>query len=178
MRSKLTYCSQVWHPYLLKDITTIKNLQRRATKFILNNYIIDYKQHLLNLNMLPLMYQLDFYDICFFINSLKNPSAAFNILDYVSFTTSSTRSSSHNKLMTIFSPRNYIMNFYFRRLPRLSNSLLTIDLSLPINVIKNKVRNVLWHHFVLNFDSDNPCTYHYFCPCTNCCNRGPITDFS
>jgi len=57
---KLTYCSQIWHPYLLKDITTIEQLQRRATKFICNNYTIDYKQCLLNLNMLPLMYQLDF----------------------------------------------------------------------------------------------------------------------
>jgi len=178
VRSKLTYCSQIWHPYLLKDITTIEQLQRRATKFILNNYTIDYKQRLLNLNMLPLMYQLDFYDICFFINSLKNPTAAFNIMNYVSFTSTSTRSASHNKLMTVFSPRNYIMNFYFRRLPRLWNSLPTIDLSLPIDVIKSKVRNILWHHFVINFDSDNPCTYHYFCPCTNCCNRGPIINFN
>jgi len=90
VRSKLTYCSQIWHSYLLKDITTIEQLQRRATKFILNNYTIDYKQCLLNLNMLPLMYRLDFYDICFFINSLKNPTVAFNILNCVSFTSSSS----------------------------------------------------------------------------------------
>jgi len=118
--------------------------------------------------MLPLIYQLDFYDIYFFINSLKNPTAAFNILNYVSYTSSSTRSASHNKLMTIFSPRIYIMNFYFRRLP---NSLPTIDLSLPIDVINS---NIIWHHFAINFDFDNLCTYHYFCPCTNCCDRGPI----
>ena len=61
--------------------------------------------------------------------------------------------------MAVFSPRNYIMNLYFRRLPRLWNSLPTIDLSLPIDVIKNKVRNILWHHFVLNFDSDNYALY-------------------
>jgi len=54
----------------------------------------------------------------------------------------------------------------------------SIDLSLPINVIKSKVRNILWHHFVINFDSDDPCTYHYFCPCTNCCNRDPIINFN
>ena len=35
----------------------------------------------------PLMYQLDFYDICFFMNSLKHPTVAINILDYISFTT-------------------------------------------------------------------------------------------
>jgi len=54
------------------DITNIENLQRRATKFILTNYSLDYTQRLLKLNMLPLMYQLDFYDICFFVNSFKN----------------------------------------------------------------------------------------------------------
>ena len=41
---KLTYCSHVWNPYLVKDITNLENLQRRVTKFILNNY---YKQRLL-----------------------------------------------------------------------------------------------------------------------------------
>jgi len=48
--------------------------------------------------------------------------------------------------------------------------LPTVDLSPPIDVIRSKVRNkiILWHHFVIYFDSDNPCTYHYFCPCTNC----------
>jgi len=114
---------------------------------------MDYKQRLLNL---PLMYQLDFYDICFFIKSVKGPTAAFNILDYVSFYTGSTRSSLHNKLMTVYSPRNYIMNFYFRRLPHLWNSLPTLDfslptldLSLPINMLKSKVREILWNSFLL-----------------------------
>ena len=33
VRVKLKYCSQIWHPYLLKDITTFERLQRRAKKF-------------------------------------------------------------------------------------------------------------------------------------------------
>ena len=39
IRSQLLYCSQIWHPYLRKDIKLIENVQRRATKFILNDYI-------------------------------------------------------------------------------------------------------------------------------------------
>ena len=81
------------------------------------------------------MYQLDSYHICFFINSLKNLTAAFNILDYVSFTTSITRSLSHNKSMT--------GEFLFQKTTQtLEIFTYTIDLSLPINVIKNKVRNI------------------------------------
>jgi len=110
VRSKVTYCSQILHPYLLKDIIIFERLQRRATKFILNNYTDDYKKWLTNLKLLPLMYlQFDYYDISFFINSNKNPNLGFNILDYVSFCSGCTRSSSHNKLQTSYSPRNYIM---------------------------------------------------------------------
>jgi len=87
VRSKVTYCSQIQHPYLLKDIIIFERLQRRATKFFLNNYTDDYKQRLTNLKLLPLMYQFDYYDMIsrFFINSIKNPNPSFNILDCVSF---------------------------------------------------------------------------------------------
>jgi len=63
VRSKVTYYSHIWHPYLLKDIIIFERLQRRATKFILNNNTDDYKQRLTNLNLLPLMYQFDYYNI-------------------------------------------------------------------------------------------------------------------
>ena len=36
VRPKLTYCSCVWRPYLIKDIVTLENVQQRAIKFILN----------------------------------------------------------------------------------------------------------------------------------------------
>ena len=38
VRSQLTYCSQLWRPHLIKDITLLERIQRRATKYILNNY--------------------------------------------------------------------------------------------------------------------------------------------
>ena len=172
----MTYCSQIWHPYLLKDITTFERLQRRATKFILNNYTDDYKQRLINLKLLPLMYQFDYYDISFFINSIKNPNPGFNILDYISFCSGCTRSSTHNKLQSSYSPKNYIMNFYFNRLPRLWNSLPTIDLTLSTNAkLKKSHGNPSLRISILH---DDPCTYHYFCPCTKCCNHAPIVNFS
>ena len=38
VRSQLTYCSSLWRPHLLKDIEMLEKLQRRATKFILNDF--------------------------------------------------------------------------------------------------------------------------------------------
>ena len=43
VRPKLLYCSQVWRPHLMKDIRLFESVQRRATKFILQDYHSSYK---------------------------------------------------------------------------------------------------------------------------------------
>ena len=59
------FCSTLWKPYLLKDIRQLEQLQRRTTKYILNDYTSNYKSRLLELKILPLMYVLDICDIKF-----------------------------------------------------------------------------------------------------------------
>ena len=68
----------------------MERIQRRSTKYILNNYTSDYKTRLLKLKLLPLMYLLDLSDVLFFIKSIKLPSDNFNILciHFVSFSSS------------------------------------------------------------------------------------------
>ena len=75
------------------------------------------------------MYLLDLSGILFFIKSIKLPSDNFNVLHFVSFSSSNTRSSSHNKLNHNYSRSNKIRNSYFVRLLRLWNSLPPIDLN-------------------------------------------------
>ena len=41
VRSQLLYGSQIWRPLHLKDTNPIESVQRRATKYILNDYISD-----------------------------------------------------------------------------------------------------------------------------------------
>ena len=60
VRSQLIYCSPLWHPYLICDISSLERIQRRATKFILNDNVSDYKTHLVKLNILPLMYYVTY----------------------------------------------------------------------------------------------------------------------
>ncbi|KAJ8020894.1 hypothetical protein HOLleu_40607 [Holothuria leucospilota] len=38
VRSKLEYCGAIWDPYIKSDKTTLENVQRRAARFVLNNY--------------------------------------------------------------------------------------------------------------------------------------------
>ena len=127
IRSQLTYCSPVWRPHLIEDINILEKVQRRATKCILQDYSSDYKVRLTTLNMLPLMMTYEIYDISFFLKSLTSPSPAFNILDYVQFNPSPTRTHDH-KLRTRYSRTNKSRHFYFSRLPRLWNALPTSDL--------------------------------------------------
>ena len=74
VRSQFQYCSILWRPQLIKDITMIERIQRRATKYILNDYNSSYKSRLQQLNLLPLMYNFELQDLLFLIKSLKSPT--------------------------------------------------------------------------------------------------------
>ncbi len=78
VKSHISYCCQLWRPHLCKNIQSIERIQRRATKYILKDYINDYKTRLLSLNMLPLMYWLDLQDLLFMIKCLKRACWLYN----------------------------------------------------------------------------------------------------
>ena len=120
VRSHLTYCSVIWKPYLRKDILILEKVQKRATKFILNDFVMDYKTQLSTLNLLPLSMTLELNDIIFFLKSVRCPSPSFDILDYVHFCDSfGTHSSKANKLQHPVTSSTSSSNFSFNRLPRL-----------------------------------------------------------
>ena len=76
--SLVLYCSVIWRPYLIKDIKLLESIQRRSTKFILNDFTSDYKSRLIKLNLLPLMMFYELCDIIFYIKSVKSPNTNFN----------------------------------------------------------------------------------------------------
>ena len=170
IRSHFSFCSQVWHPHLIKDIKSIERVQRKSTKFILNDYYSCYKSRLLTLQLLPLSMWLELLDIMFLVINLKNPQSHFNIFSYVQYVRSKTRSSSQNKLQCTlpYASNNRLNFFYFNRVVRLWNSLPIIDLEESIPTIKYKLRLFLWNHFLDSFVSNRTCTWFYSCPCSNC----------
>ena len=71
VRSQLTFCSQIWRPHLKEDILSIiEKIQRRATKFILNDVSSDYRTRF-SLGLFPLMFLYELFDVLFFINVLS-----------------------------------------------------------------------------------------------------------
>ena len=99
VRSQLFYCTQIWRPHLMKEILSIERVQRRATKYILNDYTSCYKTRLIKLRLLPLMYLFEIQDILFAIKSIKTPSSHFDITNYIVFSSANTRSGASNKLI-------------------------------------------------------------------------------
>ena len=69
-------------------------------------------------------------------------------------------------------------NFYFNRIPRLWNSLPTLDTNLPLPAIKSRLRQFFWDNFMSNFDSNNTCSFHYLCPCPRCSHNPVNMHFS
>ena len=180
VRSQLLYGSQVWRPHLIKDFTDLERVQKRATKYILNDSSSSYKSRLVALNILPLMMQLEFLDIIFFIRCIKEPdlTQAFPIKSYVIFSDNKTRSATHLKLRHSISKLNVTGHFYFNRLPRLWNSLPPLNLNLSLHSLKKQIWKFFWCHFLLHFQSNNPCTFHFCCPCSRCVLSSVHTNYS
>ena len=153
---------------LIKDIRNFERIQRRATKFILQDYSHDYKTRLLSLNLLPLMHWYELQDMMFLVKCFKNPMDNLIIHDYVEFVTSTTRASSNGKLRHKFCRLSTPRHFYFNRIVRLWNLFPRIDLSLSLPSIKHLLLNHLWSNFCSNFDANNVCSFHLLCPCAKC----------
>ena len=169
IKSRITYASQLWRPHKKKDIEILERVQRRATKFILQDYNSDYKSRLISLKLLPFMMSLEISDIIFYISSLKNPQDHFDISSRIKSFSSSTRASSNKKLIHNASPSHLSHHhFFFNRLPRLWNCLPPLDLNSSIATLKNQLKSIFWSHFISNFNPDNSCTFHLLCPCSTC----------
>lgn len=168
VRSHLCYASQLWRPHLVKDVRSLERVQRRASKFILHDYSSDYKERLISLCLLPISMWLELQDVLFFIKCVKDPPDNFNILDYVSFCNSSTRSSTKKKLVYNFRRTTIGRHYFFNRIVRLWNALPELDLGKSVEVLKHRIMLFLWDYFIHNFNTVNSCSYHLRCPCSHC----------
>ena len=95
VRSHLGYCSQVWAPQsVIRDLSAIEKVQRRATKFLYNySNALSYRDRLLGLQLLPINYWLEYLDFVFFFKCKTNVYT-FDLRNYMYQPRCSTRSSS------------------------------------------------------------------------------------
>jgi len=89
----LTYCSQQWLPYLIKDILSFERIQlwaskqsaiyKTRTQSFTINVAISSRSRIFSLQL---------------AKSLKSPTRNFDITNHITFSQGCTRSSTHNKL--------------------------------------------------------------------------------
>ena len=159
----------------------LEQVQRRATKYITSDYKSSYRDRLITLQILPMTMYLEYLDIKFLLRALKNnshPANNFNIYDHISFHSSTTRAGTHFKLIHTSPKSTRSSHTYFHRIPRLWNKLPTFDLSLSVDCNCMKLRNFLWHHFMNEFDSNNPCSFYFMCPCPKCIPLSTCNNYS
>ena len=116
------------------------------------------------------MMTLELNDLSFFLKSFHSPTPNFNIMDFISFRSGSTRSSSLRKMHIPFNPSNRSHHFYFSRLPHLWNSLPLPTLD-PFSAVSSNfllIKNTFMDKFMSTFDPSQPCTSHFYCPCGKC----------
>ena len=135
-------------------------------KFILNDYSLDYKSRLLHTQILPMMQFFEINDILFLIRSLKSP-IHFQHLQFVIFNTFTTLSGSNYKLIHKHCPSSLYRHFYFNRIIRLWNILLTY-ICWSKSIPKRTTYRYFWDQFETNFDFSNVHTLHLLCPCNVC----------
>ena len=170
VRSHLCYCSQVWRPRLIKDIVTRQQVQRSATKYILDDYVTDYKSKLSSHQILPLTFWIDLLDILFLVKCLKDEKDSIGILKFISFVDSITRSSTSKRLKYNLCRTPTARNFYFSHVVHLWKSIAWIDLDQSFPTIRCKLLAHMWVNFHNFFNVSNPCSLIYFCPCSMCFN--------
>ena len=167
VRSHLSYGSQLWRPLLTKDVLSLEKIQRRATKFILQDYNSDYKASILSLNLLPIASWLEVQGLLFLVKCLLDAHDNFNVSDYICFSTTNTRSPTKNNLVHKFSRTNASRHFYFCKITRLWNAAPEIDLKY-YSSIKLQFNNFFWNNFRENFTQHDSCSFHLCCLCSKC----------
>ena len=88
-----SHCYQLWRPHLMKDILHFEQIQHHSTKYILNDYTSSYKDRLIKLKFFPLINLFELQDILFAVKSIKTPTNQFCITNYITFSSTNTRSS-------------------------------------------------------------------------------------
>ena len=136
---------------------------------MLDDYSSDYKSRLISLKLLPLSIVIELNDIPFFLKSLRSPTSAFDILDYVSFCSSNSRSSSSHKLNHSHCSSTLSSHFYFKRLPIFGTFCLFLTkIFLRGQLRISLIKDYIWTYFLEHYNSADPCSFHISCPCTNC----------
>ena len=167
VRSHLSYASEIWAPQASsRDLAILEGVQRRATKFILQNYELSYLERLRKLNLLPISYWLEIKDLIFFFKC-KQGLYDLDISSFVTFSSnrsSRTRSSKDNLLQVNPCKTSLFRNSFFNRIVFLWNNLSPIIRnSSSVSSFKFQLHSHYFSQLDSSFDVNRMRTWKTYC---------------
>ena len=172
----LEYGTQLWGNCNFKSASRVEQVQRRASRYILNEYNsdYDYRTRLIKCDMLPLSFRRSFLDLSFLLKLLHEENC-LNFLSYYTFLPETrTRDGFSLRCVNNNFRTSSFRSFYFNRVCHEWNSLplrlreeCTEDNG-NINVYKHVIKDHLKDVFLNRYDVDNKCTWKLRCFCNNC----------
>jgi hypothetical protein len=179
VRPLVEYNTVVWSCNTKKILSKVESLQRRATKFILNDFNADYKTRLNMCGLLPLCLRRQFLDCVFTYNSLMGLND-FNILDYVSYVDVSminTRFQVYQdelKFKLIRAKHVIYEKFFTKRIIDVWNTIPYDIRSIELTDLghnssfKNALKRWFIAYFNDEFNTTQTCTWIVKCSCQEC----------
>jgi hypothetical protein len=173
VRPLLEYGTMLWSCNSRKTLIRLESVQRRASKYILNNFISEYDVRLNACELLPLTLRRDFLDCLFLYNNLHGLVDS-NILNLVSFNQNRGRNNDDLMLNHKRVHLETCRNFYINRITNLWNSvpyeLRSIELTESgyNTSFKNNLKAWFIDYFRNNFRVEDVCTWVVCCTCHRC----------
>ncbi|CAB4006426.1 Hypothetical predicted protein, partial [Paramuricea clavata] len=174
VKSQLLYALEVWSPVNNVQLSRqVEKVQRRATKWILMNREMPYKERLSSLNLLPLSYDREMKDLTFFYKALFG-FINVNLSNYVSFVSHGRTRLSLSSEYILQNPLCKTTTFqssYYNRIVNICNTVsqeVSLDsFSRPSSFkcyLKQKYSNLVMNSI---YDADVSCTWSLTrdCPC-------------
>jgi hypothetical protein len=172
VRPILEYASPLWHCNK-NNIGKLESLQRRATKYITNDFDNDYLSRLDKCDLLPLSIRREFLDDVFLYNNI-NSIIDSDLLNNVKFVNDNSRNKDELMLLPRRLNLEIFRTYYTNRLVQSWNNIpfeiRSCDLtdSGSNRNFKNNLKEWLLEQYKSNFDVMNTCTWNTYCLCAQC----------
>jgi hypothetical protein len=174
VRPILEYASVAWFCDTKKSLLKIESVQRRALKFVLNDYTSSYKFRLEVCDILPLSLRRDYLDLIFFYNNLHNLNEVELNVNFHVHGRGRTRLANDDLLLYRNIKRYKFMEKWYchrivniwNRLPyEVRNTELTAN---GKNTTFKKTLKVWLKEFCNENFTNNVCSWSVYCGCSVC----------
>jgi hypothetical protein len=175
VRPLLESGSICWSVNNKKLLLKLESVQRRSTKYVLNNYELDYDARLKLCDLLPLTLRRDFLDLVFFYNHLNDLCYSTLNVNFVVNHNIRTRQIV-DELMLMNRPHNTMMyaKFYTNRIVKSWNKLPLEIRNIELTEagrntsFKGSLKKWLVSFFYEHFDNVDTCSWVVHCGCQSC----------